>query len=169
MGSKLDYETFLIDLDKKLKYYYEIQKQNIKCCVCCSACCEEGDYPLSDVELKHLMKGFLSLDFETRKIVQVNIKNMVKGGVCPFLIDKKCSVYDYRPIVCRVHGLAFTGSDGVVVVPFCANNGKNYADKYKNKILNIEPIKENLNTHALLNNVEYGEIRYLYDWYNYSK
>ena len=111
------------------------------------------------------MQGFLSLDDETKKLVQTNFKNMQKGGVCPFLVNKECSVYDFRPIVCRVHGLAYK-KDNFVQLPYCANTGLNYSDVYKNGTIKIEPINENLDTPEVLKDFEFGEIRSLYNWLN---
>ena len=160
----MDYIKFLDDLDNRLKKYFELHKEHVKCHLGCSACCEKGDYPLSQIELEYLMQGFIGLPDEIKKIVQDNIKNIEKGGVCPFLIDKKCSVYSYRPIVCRVHGIAYICHGEVVKVPYCVNEGKNYADVYKNGEIEINPIKENLDTISLLKDYDFGEIRNLIDW-----
>ncbi len=162
----MDYKEFLTDLDKKLKAYFEFHKEHINCTIGCSLCCENGDYPISEIELEYLMQGFISLSDNIKKAVQENIKNIKKGGRCPFLIDKKCSVYPYRPIICRVHGLAYLCRDEVVKVPYCANEGKNYTNVYKNGEIEINPIKENLDTQNILKDFEYGEIRNLIDWIN---
>ena len=160
----MNYVDFIKELDVHLKKYFELQKEHICCKVGCSACCEKGDYPVSQVELEYLMQGYISLDNETKKIIQENIKNMVKGGVCPFLLDKKCSVYSYRPIVCRTHGLAYILKDNTVKLPYCVNEGKNFRELYVNNEFTGVPIKENLDTLSLL--PDCGEIRKLYDWLN---
>lgn len=155
MGSEIDFNS----LDKKLKAYFEKYKDFICCREGCSSCCEKGDYPLSDVELKYLMKGYSSLDNSAKIKVQQNIKTMVKGGACPFLLEHRCAIYPYRPIVCRIHGLAYLNKDGVVKLPYCANEGKNFSNNYSNGEFVGEPIKENLD--ELMN---IGEVRNLYDW-----
>ena len=160
----MDYPTFLSELDKKLSKYFNVHKEYICCEVGCSLCCEKGDYPLSSIELEYLMQGFISLSDELKQQVQANIKNMIKGETCPFLIDKKCSVYPYRPIICRVHGLAYLCKENTVKVPYCVHENKNYANAYKDGFINIAPIAENLDTANLLNNFEFGEIRNLADW-----
>lgn len=164
MGAKIDYAAFLKELDKKLEGYFKFFGENI-CCKCgCSDCCEKGDYPLSDIELEYLMQGFILLEPSTKIQVQNNIKNMEKGGKCPFLINKKCSVYPYRPIVCRVHGLAYFYKKEKVKLPYCVNNGKNFSKIYdKNDGFYGTPIKVNLDTPHILENT-YNEIRNMYDW-----
>ncbi len=88
---------------------------------------------------------------------------MKKGGACPFLVNKECSVYEYRPIICRVHGLSYL-KDDIAIVPYCVNSGLNYAEVFEDGEIRIEPIKENLNTPVVLKDFDYGEIRSLYDW-----
>ena len=167
----MDYKLFLDQLDEKLEKYRELHKDFICCKIGCSACCEKGDYPLSAIELEYLMQGYINLDAEKKKLVQENIKNMKKGESCPFLINNKCTVYPYRPIICRVHGLAYLCGArgrgkyiGKVKVPHCTIEGKNYSKVYDGKEVFINPIKENLDTPNLLKDFDYGEIRNLYDW-----
>ena len=162
----MDYKEFLDDLDKRLEKYFELHKEYVKCCLGCSSCCESGDYPLSALELEYLMHGYTKLSDEVKIKVQTNIKNIQKGGTCPFLIDKTCSIYPFRPIICRVHGLAYICHGDVVKVPYCANEGKNYANVYKNGEIEINPIKENLDTQNLLKDFDFGEIRNLINWIN---
>ena len=164
----MNYEDFLVDLDKRLHQYFEYHKEHINCCLGCSSCCETGDYPLSQIELEYLMQGYAVIPDKDKIQVQDNIKNIVKGGACPFLIDKRCSVYPYRPIICRVHGLAYICHDEVVKVPYCANEGKNYNKVYNNGEITINPIKENFDTAEVLKNFDFGEIKNLYDWINYQ-
>ena len=160
----MNYIDFLKELDKKLKKYYEQHKEHLHCCPGCSSCCESGDYPLSATELEYLMQGYAKLSDNEKRIVQNNIKNIVKGGACPFLIDKKCSVYPYRPIICRTHGLAYLCKEETVKVPYCANAGLNYSDVYSDGEIVINPVMENLDSISLLKNFDCGEIRNLADW-----
>ncbi len=161
------YQEFLKELDKKLSGYFRDQEKYI-CCRCgCSECCEKGDYPISQLELEYLMQGFETLDIDSKIRVQENFKHFQQGGMCPFLLDKKCSVYNYRPIICRVHGLAYLCGENIVKVPYCVNTGKNYNSVYKDGEITIAPVNENLDTPEVLKGLEYGEIRNLADWLNF--
>ena len=112
----LSYEKFLNNLDQKLNYYFDLQKEYIYCQKGCSLCCKNGDYPLSQLELEYLMQGYITLDNSLKIIIQNNIKSMKKGSVCPFLVNNECSIYKYRPIICRVHGLAYLYKNNTVRV-----------------------------------------------------
>ena len=164
----MDYELFLRELDLRLESYFEIHKNFICCKEGCSNNNKKGDYPLSEIELQYMMRGYISLDNKIKKIIQRNIQNIEQGGACPFLINKRCSIYPYRPIICRVHGLAYLCGEKTVKVPYCVNENKNYAGVYRNGEININPIKENLDTPQILKDFDFGEIRNLYNWLNHS-
>ena len=144
-------------MGSKIEDYFEAHKEFICCRAGCSSCCEKGDYPIAKEELKQIMLGYSALDNESKIRIQNNIKTMRRGGACPFLLDKLCSIYPYRPTICRIHGLAYITKNNVVKVPYCANEGKNYANIYSNGEFFGEPIKENLD-------LRLGETRNLYDW-----
>lgn len=158
------YETFLKDLDVQLGEYFKNQAEFVSCKKGCSYCCQKGDYPISELELQYLMKGYISLNNETKLLIQKNIKNIQKGEQCPFLINNYCSLYTYRPIICRVHGLAYKLHNASVKLPYCVNQGLNYSKFYNGGFLHTHPINENLDSNVLLKDFEYGEIRNLYDW-----
>lgn len=144
-------------MGSKIEEYFEEHKDYICCKAGCSDCCEKGDYPVTEEELKHIMLGYSALDNESKIRVQNNIKDMERGGACPFLLDKICSIYPYRPMVCKIHGLAYITKNNIVKVPYCANSGKNYAKVYSNGEFWGKPIEENLD-------LKLGNTRNLYDW-----
>ncbi len=144
-------------MGSKIEEYFEEHKDYICCKAGCSDCCEKGDYPVTEEELKHIMLGYSALDNESKIRVQNNIKDMERGGACPFLLDKLCSIYPYRPMVCKIHGLAYITKNNIVKVPYCANSGKNYAKVYSNGEFWGKPIEENLD-------LKLGNTRNLYDW-----
>ena len=180
----MDYELFLREFDLRIQTYFKEHKDFICCKPGCSSCCEKGDYPVSEIELQYMMQGYLNLD-NTRKVtVQENIKNMKRGDVCPFLIEKKCSIYKFRPIICRVHGIAYLCKEKTVKVPYCVNEGKNYKGVYNNGEIYINPVKENLDTPNVLQgyyqdlyptiketeNISHSiVIKNLYDWLKNSQ
>lgn len=165
----IKYEKFLESFDKKLEEYFGRESAFICCKSGCSACCETGDYPLSQLELEYVMKGFAALNNTEKREVQKNIKTIQKGGKCPFLVKKLCSIYPYRPVICRVHGLAYLCRDNTVKVPYCVNEGKNYSAVYSEGKIEINPVTENLDTPNVLKDFDFGEIRNLYYWIKNSK
>ncbi len=159
-----NYKLFLSQFDAKLECFFNKYSEYIYCKKGCCYCCQEGDYPISELELQYLMQGYINLDNSKKLSIQENITNIKKGKQCPFLLNNECSIYDYRPIICRVHGLAYLLENNTVKIPYCVNNKLNFHKLYKNKEFYGEPINTNLDTSAVLKDFNYGEIRNLYDW-----
>ena len=173
------YERFLKDFDKKLKKYFSQQSEHICCKEGCSGCCEIGDYPFTQLEMMYLMEGFKNLPTEIKIQVKNNLLAIKKNRFsthlfykCPFLINKKCSVYKYRGLTCRTFGLAYLIDKKTVKLPECANEGLCYSKVYKDGELVTEPVKEDLSllkiTNSQLaksNKLEFGESRSLVDWF----
>jgi len=174
------YKKFLEKLDERFEKYFEDQCEFIKCKVGCSYCCEVGDYPMSRLEAEYLMSGFTELDVQIQKLIKSEIEHLKleqpKMHKCPFLIDKKCSLYEYRPVVCRTHGLAWLDLNADIIrLPYCANIGLNYSkvfDRETRQVYLQNPIKESLRTDSILRNpdaealnLECGEIRPMMRWF----
>lgn len=141
---KKRYEVFLYTLNKELQKMFDNQAEFIKCKEGCSYCCEKGEYPFSELEFNYLIEGYKQLDSNTKKIIKENIKQINKEKSkntdkifmhkCPFLIDKRCSVYNNRGIICRTFGLLCEHNDGRLTIPFCHEYGLNYAQLYDKEL-----------------------------------
>ena len=178
------YEKFLKIFDKRLNEYFELHKEYIHCKKGCSECCEIGEYPFSRLEMEYIMQGFIKLAPDIKNQVKNNIKDLIEQKkqssnnrflyCCPFLLNKECSVYKYRGIICRTFGLAYVDKNRVML-PECANSGKNYSSLYnpaKKEIFINTPIKENLHIDSVLKSkeveqfeLESGIIKPLIEWF----
>lgn len=183
-----NYTKFLYFLDRDLEKIFKNQKEYICCKEGCSHCCEDGEYPFSMLEYEYLMKGFDKLDSNIQKQINQNIKLVKETNPstykCPFLIDKKCSVYKYRGIICRTFGVLSEKANGNLAVPFCYSLGLNYSKVYDEKIQKISldliqknnyktfPHPFNLRLSNIMNlditkelKLDFGEVKRLIDWF----
>ena len=172
------YELFLEKFDKRLEKYFEEQCEFIKCKEGCSACCEVGEYPFSRLEAEYLMSGFIKLPADIKDKIRKEIKHLKseipKMYKCPFLIDNMCSVYKYRGLVCRVHGLAWFDGEKIQL-PYCVNKGLNYSkvfDRETGEVFLPNAVQEVLRIDSILRSpeaekyeLECGEIRPLIKWF----
>ena len=179
------YEKFLEEFEQSLSLIKKMQEKYVKCKKGCSLCCEQGQYPYSQIEFMYLTQGYVSLDEDKRIIVQNNINRILedrKSNVskdfeykCPFLINNECSVYKYRGLVCRTFGLCYyDDKNASVKLPDCVHYGLNYSDFYfdKDKILTVNDVpKINLGVDAILETelfqkyeLDHGEIRPMIEW-----
>lgn len=72
-------------------------------CIGCGECCSNF-LPMTDKEVKHIRKIVRSRHLKPINHVPVVLVNAV-DGYCPFLDrnrgDKKCTIYEHRPLICR--------------------------------------------------------------------
>ena len=183
-----------IEIDREqLDTIFEQQREYICCCEGCSSCCEEGMYPYSELEFRYLMIGFRQLSdeekeqviSETKKLLEIYKEKNCECFMhkCPFLINKKCSVYNYRGFICRTHGLITENDSGKLTLPYCVGFGKNYSKVYdeSTKMIQLEKVKEcgyktipeahNLSRKNLMHlsvaeklGLDFGETKMLIEW-----
>ena len=188
------YRVYLQYLDKKLGEIFTEQAPYICCKEGCSSCCEKGEYPFTEIEFAYLMIGvqtlpkeiFLEIENNMKKIkeAKTNCKDKKFLYACPFLINKKCSLYEYRGIICRSHGVAFFSQDKKILVPACVDEGLNYSnvydfekqmissEKYKQTGIEQEPLAHNVGVYYLTKNeitdslgLDFGEIKPMCSWF----
>ncbi len=88
-----------------------------ECSGCDDNCCEERFYHYTLTEHVYLMEGVGGLDDETRieifsradEVIQIyrlhDSKGIIKRVMCPLNLDSLCLLYEYRPMICRLHGI----------------------------------------------------------------
>lgn len=190
-----NYKLYLDFLNGKLQKFFEAQSPYIACKRGCAKCCQNGEYPFSQIEFEYIMKGFSILPAEKRQVILNRIaetklakKNFTGEKFlyeCPFLVNNECAVYDHRGIICRSFGLIYTveGEDKPKV-PFCVYQGLNYSnvfdpetgmiptEKYKSLNIPQEPLAYNVGYEFLTNEdfgklykFRFGEKKPLIDWF----
>ncbi|WP_061250001.1 YkgJ family cysteine cluster protein [Leptospira alstonii] len=77
--------------------------RKIACRSGCSACCKNQSISLSEFEVAGISYYICELlDKEMQKRITDKLERYTsKTMECPFLIDERCSVYQFRPLVCR--------------------------------------------------------------------
>ena len=193
------YEQYLNLIGSRLlQKYFDNQKEYIRCKEGCSHCCETGEYPFTNLEFQYAMVGYNALSEKEKNIIRQKVKQIkmdkensteeVFMHECPFLINKKCSIYQHRSIVCRTHGLLYfiNNEDGSSKnkIPHCVNLGLNYSNVYDKNIgmisdvlweqsgIENEPVAYNVGLKALCKNsvteeleLDFGEAKPLIDWF----
>lgn len=193
------YEKYLDNIGISLNKFFTRQKPYICCKEGCSLCCETGEYPFTKLEFQYAMIGYNELNEEEKDIIQKKIEQIkinkqkstekVFMHECPFLIDKKCSIYKYRGLICRNHGLLYYTTDingkAIYSIPHCVRDGLNYSNvydktagmisskKWEETGIETEPVSYNVGLEFLLNNettqaleLDFGESKALIDWCN---
>lgn len=190
-----NYIKYLEILNHKLNKFFDQQKPYICCQKGCAKCCQNGEYPFSEVEFYLLKFGFAKLPPEVQRKIADNIAQIKACKAqsdeklftyqCPFLINNECSVYLYRGIICRTFGLMSVGyGKNKPKIPFCAHEGLNYSkvlnketnvissDLYKKLNIDVEPVAFNIDYEFLTSETieeacefKFGEKKALIDWF----
>lgn len=101
------------------KYDEAADHYGFHCSGCTDNCCRTRFYHHTLLEYLHLMKGYHTLDPDrqaevsdrAREVSNQTAKMNKKGAplrlMCPLNLDGLCLLYDYRPMICRLHGIAY--------------------------------------------------------------
>ncbi len=99
-------------------YDFVAEQYGFNCTGCEDNCCLTRFYHHTLLEHIYIEQGFNTLDKDLREEVIAKAEDVItktesadlKGQpvrfMCPLNFDGKCILYDYRPMVCRLHGLA---------------------------------------------------------------
>ena len=140
------YNKFIISITESTKNLESIHKNNITCHKGCDSCCINLTvFPIEFFAIKE------KIHQNKFKLSQVQFDSKAS---CGFLKDSICQIYEYRPLICRTHGLPIVflneNDDGSEEwnVTFC---DKNFTDKKSKETifddtntLNLEEINSKL-------------------------
>ena len=162
-----NFVKYLEIIQNNLDKFFEQQAPYIACKKGCGLCCQNAEFPFSEIEFNYLIKGSFALSKEIQTKVEENISNVLKDKKafvgekfkynCPFLINNVCSIYEHRGIVCRTFGLIEENRDKAKI-PFCHEKGMNYSnviDEEKNTISQEKYLALNEKKRPLAYNINY--------------
>jgi Fe-S-cluster containining protein len=92
-------------------------------CTGCGACCRKVGVMINKARSEEYEEGTIG------RLVQEFPFQYNESGACAMLIDGKCSVYEDRPLICRVEDLGF-------------KLGVNQRDWYKDNIVSCHELME---------------------------
>ena len=148
------YLEFLDYFQNMLNRDFADQAPYIKCKMGCAKCCQNGNYPFSQLEVEFLKQEFKTLAPELKQKILGKIKDLIDKKnnskedpfmhECPFLVDNVCSVYNNRGIICRTFGLIYFNDSERMQMPFCAFEGLNYSEvmDFEKNIITEEKLAE---------------------------
>ncbi|WP_156915750.1 hypothetical protein [Desulfatirhabdium butyrativorans] len=94
------------DMDRA--YQQTAEFYGFECHGCSDNCCRSLFYHHTLIECLYLMKGVQELSHDRLGNVMsqaILLPDENHRGMCPLNAEEKCLVYDFRPMICRLHGL----------------------------------------------------------------
>lgn len=107
--------------------------QHFQCQSGCSTCCE-----LQSITAIEAFRIFLVIKSDLSSFSSKNDLNY-----CVFLHNNKCKIYNFRPVICRTHGLLLKNSEHPCLQT-CQLNFTNCQDPENSAILDWENLTMNL-------------------------
>lgn len=123
---KLHFEKYRqlgVKIDAICTQLHEVHSEHTQCKKGCSSCCM--NFCLLPVEFHFIL--------EHLKDELVELNRSAENDQCVFLVNNACSIYQYRPIICRSHGLPilFMDDEGENWnLSFCPLNFDDLPDEY---------------------------------------
>lgn len=192
------YSEYIKGLTAEIDHGFNDQREFIACKAGCGICCKSSYYGCSKLEWEYVKIGFEKLDERIRNEINMKSVAIIKDRIkfaetnpnlrefeytCPFLYNDSCINYEYRPMLCRSHGLIYYDVDkeGKINVPYCMNLGLNYAnvwdperknfseEKMQELGIKAKPQPYHLSYTAMLKGghekgIDFGEVSMLVEW-----
>ena len=120
-------------VEKEFQRNRALHGDRIHCRAGCSDCCHQL-FQITEIEAAHISRALQSLDASTRKRLQDSAYHYIEarsklvansgepeawGSLpppgtrlpCPALVEGVCSIYEYRPLICRKFGIPLFNPD----------------------------------------------------------
>ena len=106
-------------LDKKIDALFQTHQKNVACNKGCDLCCM--DYKIFPIE-------FFAIKKELDKALIEQNNSSKNPDACIFLKKHECTIYLYRPFICRTHGLplVFVNEEDEWQLSTCELNFKDF-------------------------------------------
>ncbi len=95
-----EYRNFIGQVDAKVEQLTKLHANNMKCGKGCDLCCL--DFSVFPVEFYHIRQQIANV---TPAWSQPMSKSAADDKWCALLENHACSIYPFRPYICRTHGL----------------------------------------------------------------
>jgi Fe-S-cluster containining protein len=113
------YRQVIAALDANVAGLHEEFRHHMQCRNGCSSCCENARFKIRYIEAVTLLMGFSFLpDVQKQRILdQLQSPEARAKNDCPLLLDGSCSLYEYRPSLCRAYGVIVQIGEQVASCP----------------------------------------------------
>lgn len=100
------YQSTLKTLDELAQPLWEEYRPYTQCRKGCAGCCRDG-FKIRYLEARYLLLGLVEAPPEVVSAIfnRLQDPSPEAKSQCPLLVDGACSLYEFRPALCRAYGL----------------------------------------------------------------
>ena len=137
-----NYRSLVAKVDELCRGIHSEYGDSIFCREGCDSCCRH--ISLFPVEAVALAAALHELSPEKSDQIR-KLAGAASAEACPLLNNGRCLLYEYRPIICRTHGLPLlTNREGEKALDFCPSNFKGIASFTATAVLNLDILNATL-------------------------
>ena len=105
--------------DMEWNYRLAARFYGFECHGCADNCCQTRFYHHTYIEYRYIRSGIETLDPQKQNEVQLRAQEVYQKSLeaqragmserlwCPLNFEGKCILYNYRPMICRLHGIPY--------------------------------------------------------------
>ncbi len=153
-GSLKAYRDFRDRLDGLISTAWEAYQDKMACKAGCFSCCR-NDFRISLIEGFEVHQAFRALSQASQEIISNNLQDSHRQ-LCPLLIDNQCSIYEHRPILCRIFG--FPVSDGETIATCELNFTQDRSETFTAQAFDTKVLSETAQAISKLYLIETGKM-----------
>ena len=137
------YNQLVREIERELRRLEDFYGDILQCRPACDDCCIP--FSLLPLEAAIIRQAYETLDDKDKFAVMQRIDT--QHDKCPLLIQRKCSIYQSRPLICRTHGLPITYISEeleTIEVSACPVNFPDGTSFERDGLLFMDPFNEKL-------------------------
>lgn len=125
------YREIAAAVDAEFSRNRELHGDKIQCRQGCNDCCHHA-FSITEIEAAGIAEGMLRLELQVRESIETRAREYSKASLshgarlaCPALEQDVCSIYEFRPLMCRKFGMPIFNPDRPNRIFACELNFKN--------------------------------------------
>ncbi len=147
------YRDFRQRLDGLIANAWAVYQDKMACKAGCFSCCR-NDFRISLIEGFELRQAFQALPPAVQQMI-MSQRAEPERTLCPLLVDGQCSVYESRPVLCRIFG--FPVSDGKTIATCELNFTDDRTETFTAKAFDTQVLSETTQAISALYLTETGK------------
>lgn len=137
-----NYRAFIDKVEESCSAILAGWGSHIRCRSGCDECCRLAT--VLPVEAAAIALAIAELKPELREHLRRQARGLPTADTCPLLHQGKCTIYAWRPVICRTHGfpLLFRDEHNAMRVDYCRQNFQGIAELSAQAIIDLERLNQ---------------------------